>query len=595
MRRILLRPSAALQLTLLALLSAGCSDPPEVVDRPLSNDQFKLGDGLNTFIEEYIEIDQLNPPGYGDANLLVGPDVAPGDGSASAQYPGSGTFIDWDFFKDDLENHVVPDAYPGKDPTAFPRKDECVGNAQVLSKMDLTYIAAANNKELAYFGVQRSDNNGDAAYYWIFTQVAPPFEEDLDACNAGERRLMFQITKGDVMIAGHFKPSAEEPLITVYKAGADLPDPITPMAALDFNSGIWGEESGAVVAAAVNTTDANPAGLGADGVKAVTGQGAIEKEIFAEAAVLTEVFTGGSICGASFFGTVITRSSGSGGTTPDLKDATEPTKFIFGDVTANAVLTPSCDPEVGYSATLTGFDNQPVTNATCKWTFNDTVIDGPCSGVTDPGTGCSDTVTPAAVTVYPPLAVTAALGGDCNNKLTYAAPTVTGGSKTNPDDYTYSWDFGGTPPDSSSRSGEYTGVAPGSYTGWVTVTDVRDGLTCEAKDDDSANVYSPVAVDITPSAMGASCTSEPPISGDAITYNAVASGGNGGPYSYAWTIDQAGYSCGDSAACLIGPPNDAFCATVKLYVTVSDGVCPAQNSEEETYTKTTTIGSSNLP
>ena len=46
--------------------------------------------------------------------------------------------------------------------TSFPRSNECVGSSQVLSKMELTYVASANNEKYAYFAVQRSNVNAFA-------------------------------------------------------------------------------------------------------------------------------------------------------------------------------------------------------------------------------------------------------------------------------------------------------------------------------------------------------------------------------------------------------------------------------------------------
>ena len=37
-----------------------------------------------------------------------------------------------------------------------------------------------------------------------------------------------------------------------------------------------------------------------------------------------------------------------------------PKQFIFGDVDGTAGLSPSCDSEFGYIATMTGFDGTPV-------------------------------------------------------------------------------------------------------------------------------------------------------------------------------------------------------------------------------------------
>src|SRR5207237_7594853 len=86
---------------------------------------------LNTFINASIEIDQFGSGAQpDDANLFTGPD--PADGTASVQKPtgGPANFIDWNDLGNDLANHRILDAYSGKDPTAFPGSNECVGPAQ---------------------------------------------------------------------------------------------------------------------------------------------------------------------------------------------------------------------------------------------------------------------------------------------------------------------------------------------------------------------------------------------------------------------------------------------------------------------------------
>src|SRR5687768_8917366 len=198
---------------------------------------------LNTRIPSYLEIDQLTPGcslascSPQDANLVQGHD----GNSASNKAPGPGgdNYVDWTDLNP--QNHRLMDTTgtKGQDPTSFPRSNECVGGSQVLSKMDLTYVAAANNSTYAYFGVQRSDNNGDAGYYWVLTKKVPSMDPG-GPCKPGEGRLMYSITAGDVLIAGHFKPS-DAPLVRVFKAKNDSAQPYTAIDAVDFNNAIWGE------------------------------------------------------------------------------------------------------------------------------------------------------------------------------------------------------------------------------------------------------------------------------------------------------------------------------------------------------------------
>lgn len=148
---------------------------------------------LNTFDDRSIQIDNLASPSNpaADANLFVGND--PADGSASVNKPtgGPSTFIDWNDLGGDLANHRYYDlnGADGKDPTAFPGSNECVAPAQVLSKMDLTYVGASNNLTWAFFTVQRSSNNGDAGYYWIFTKTPPSLTAGEAPCSASQQRL----------------------------------------------------------------------------------------------------------------------------------------------------------------------------------------------------------------------------------------------------------------------------------------------------------------------------------------------------------------------------------------------------------------------
>src|SRR5216683_699209 len=227
---------------------------------------------LNTFINKSIEIDQL---GTGlspdDANLFVGAD--PADGSASAQKPtgGPATFIDWNDLGGDLANHKLGDATTGKDPTSFPQSNECVGSSQVLSKMDLTYVGVANNATYAYFAVQRSNNNGDAGYYWLFTRKTPHLTFGQGPCKADQQQLLYDISGpsagsvGDVLLGGHFHPNGT-PLLRVFHATRDASN-VTAVDAVDFTSSLWLEDPSGVAAVAVNTTPTAPGSWGSDGVR----------------------------------------------------------------------------------------------------------------------------------------------------------------------------------------------------------------------------------------------------------------------------------------------------------------------------------------
>ncbi len=556
---------------------------------------------LNTYITNSIQIDQLGTSALApeDANLFVGLD--PADQTLSADKPagGPGDYIDWNDLGGAVADHVIYDFTSGKDPTSFPQSNECVAASQVLSKMDLTYVAAANNVKYAYFAVQRANNNGDAGYYWLFTKKAPRLVLGEAPCHPDQQRLLYDITVGDVLLGGHFHPN-NTPLLRVFKATQALTG-VTAVAAIDFTSSLWAEEANGVAAVAVNTTVTAPGAFGAQGVIAMSGAN-LAPEIFAEAAVPTAIFTGGAPCGAKFYGSVITRSSGSGGTSPDLKDLAGPALFNFGEATATARLTPSCNAEFGYELlSFTGLDSTPVT-PTCAWTFdNGGGTSGSCSGMqaaapgtykgtlvaTDPVSGCAATVTTAPVNVYGPMSVTANMTPTCQMVFSYAAGAVTGGSGS----FSHAWSFSGpgavTPASSTAPSGNASvSVGAVSYDGHLVVTDLRQDLAgCQAEAMASAKPYGPIVVSIAPVAPVPAC---PSMSSDAVTYVASAAGGSGN-YAYAWNLPCAG------ATCTVDPPDGAFCFAQDLFVTVSDdsALCPAVPSETETVTKITILTATN--
>lgn len=430
---------------------------------------------LNTFINSSLEIDQVTPGSLQpqDANLFTGND--PADGTASKQAPtgGPGSWIDWNDLGADVANHRLLDVdlQSGKDPTAFPQSNECVGAANVLSKMDLRYVAAANNNKYAYFGVLRSNNNGDAGYYWLFTKKSPKMNAGEAPCNAQQQRLLYDIGVGDVLLAGHFHPNGS-PLLRVFTAKS-AQNNVTAVNAVDFTSNLWAEQNSAVSAVAVNTTVTAPGALGHDGVVAMSGQN-LDTEVFAEAAVDLAVFTGQSNqCGATYYGSVITRSSGAGGTSPDLKDLAGPALFNFGSVTATATLTGGCSNSLAYSATGLGMDGQPLQNPTCAWVFdNGAASSASCSGVlsvapgthsavvtvTDGNSACQATGSASGAQVFSPLGISLALQSSAptcpsmsSDAVSYAA-NVTGGTGQNSIAWTGATCSGATctvdPPDS---------------------------------------------------------------------------------------------------------------------------------------------------
>jgi hypothetical protein len=590
--------------------AGGGNDRMQATVAPSRADVAAATPTLNTFINASIEIDQL---GSGvtpdDANLFVGPD--PADGSASAQKPTGGPtpFIDWNDLGSDLANHRILDATTGKDPTSFPLSNECVGSSQVLSKMDLTYVAAANNSTYGYFAVQRANNNGDAGYYWLFTRKSPNLILGQAPCKPDQQRLLYDISKGDVLLGGHFHPNGT-PLLRVFTATRDQAG-TTAVDAVDFTSTLWSENVGGVAAVAVNTTPTAPGAFGSTGVIALT-NGNLDPEIFAEAAVPISVFVpGGSLCGATFFGSVITRSSGSGGTSPDLKDLAGPALFNFGSPSATASLTATCGLTVNFQASGTGIDGKPIVNPTCSWVFdnNPSLTASTCSGsislpagthtgtvtVSDPSAAsCAASTTTQPITNFNPPAVTPSLGATCNNSFTYNA-TASGGTGS----FSYAWTFAGggtvSPSSSQTQSGSVAvGTGNVDYTGTVTITDTgrTDGLTCTDMKSAVVRPFSPLAISISPSATGLSC---PGMTSDAVNFTATVSGGSGSN-TITWTGNPA-LSCSPGANCLVDPSDSTFCFAQSLHATVTDGnaLCGSKDSNSLTYSKVTSVSVTATP
>ena len=586
---------------------------------------------LRPFISQWLEIDLADPGDAapsappGDANLFVGKD--PADQSPSKQKPpsASATFIDWGDLHDPanpakLNNHRVldlNDPVTGMDLNSFPGSNECVGASNVLSKMDLTYVGAANNTTWAYFAVQRSNNNGDAGYYWLFTRVKPLRVHEAP-CTANQYRLKYQLSAGDVLLAGHFQPG-KTALLVVYKANSNVPStPVTAVQAINFQASYWTASADAVGAVAVNTTVTAPNSFGSTGVLALDINGNLGAEIFAEAAVPVSLFTDNP-CGedARFFGSVITRSSGSGGTSPDLKDLAGPAFFNFGRPKATAKVTTFCEPAIAYEASPE-LPGQSISNAICEWQF---IKDGvavatanDCASATplplEPGNytasvtvkdkdvpSCVSTPSTSPFTVFAPLAVAPVLTGSCNGTFSFEA-NPTGGSGG----FTYDWSFSGaggvSPAGSTARFGTVTVLSDASnknYTGHVSVKDARpDGLVCPADGPAGTTVYFPIGITLGLVNQGAVCA----LDADTAVYTATPSGGSGA-YQLNWTTLSCQLSP-DRRTCTINPNDDLFCANESFQVTAADtnadalakGCQLATSAQTGHYEKITTVNAS---
>ena len=480
---------------------------------------------LDTFIAQSLQIDQLdqttgslNPS---DANLFASPNASglpgldPADNTESRDFPtgGPSTWLDWNDLGTTpalLQNHRLPDNYTGKDPTAFPMNNECVGPANVLTKMDLTYIASANNNRYAYLAVQRSGNNGDAGYYWIFTKLAPNLTTGEAPCSATQQRLTYDISVGDILLGGHFSNNGT-PLLTAYTARINS-NHVDAKSAIDFtNTTLWQLSSGTVAAVATNTTPTAPGSFGSAGVNSMSGAN-LGTELFAEAAVNLSLFTGGaSSCGQTYYGSVITRSSGSGGTTPDLKDLAGPAIFNFAGIVANPTASVACSTSVHIDAHAARPDGSAIPGVTCSWTLDSGStpvstncvddISVPADGLshtlhvtaTDPATTCSIAAATTSFTVGTAITAAATLTPECTGHKFDFSGSGSGGVGT----LSYSWAFSGpgtvNPASSTAQSGTATTSVKGTYSATLTVTDTRgctgtDTKTIDVADDLSAGI-----------------------------------------------------------------------------------------------------------
>lgn len=654
---ILMRPfrvRALIGIVVLVTAAACGGNPTQTARTDAAADPLAIP-SLNTYDPRYIQIDACpdtldgsptfgcpldanNNPLWGpDANLFLGDDPADGSHSINRPDPG-GTFtnknwIDWNDLTD-VANHVQADwQATGKDPTAFPQSNECVGPAQVLSKMDLVNVGFSNNADFTFIAVQRAGNNGDAGYYWVFTKLTPHLDAGASPCSASQQRLTYDIQAGDVLLVGHYHPSATLPLLQAFKA-VDQPGGVKnydAVSAIDYtNPSLWARDNTAIIAVAVNETPtaistlANGFGLGGmkntvspNGSTCKTATDCLDIETFAEAAVFSNIFTGGSPCGVTFYGSVITRSSGSGGTSPDLKDLAGPYKFNFGAAKVQAAVTPSCEQKFGYQITsfqgLAGTETVPTS---CTWTLNgpgfpaDYQFDTTCgayqvqqffqnaglngaytvkvSASTD--ANCTDTSPNMPVNVFPPLQASCSLTPSCNLTFDYA-DGFTGGSGS----VSYAWNFYGPPgttttPPSSTMPNGTVAVSTGAvnYNADLVITDLRTDLPgqCTSPCNKFTTPFAPVHVVLASSPASLTCSSPNSNFDTTGTFTATASGGSGG-YTYIW--GGAGTGCG-GAVCSINETNT--CGDASLSVQVLDAVCGLSNQPTGHYNKVTTVTTS---
>ncbi|MBI2388285.1 MAG: hypothetical protein HYV09_01600 [Deltaproteobacteria bacterium] len=433
---------------------------------------------LNTFIgaNNYIQIDidnaALDAGVVGaNANLVVGPDNATNPASPSSNTPGpaGGNYIDWNSLNSggfSLGNHRILDNFSGKDPSAFPGSNSCVGSANNPSKDELLSVGIANNNDYVYLNVLRASSLGDMGYTWLFTKNKP-------TCSTGGNNdncptfLRYHLVEGDVLVFGHFR-TGEAKLLETYVAKAGVDTTLDAEIAIQWcNAAVWGLQSG-VAAVAVNTdlTEAgiwNNAGL-KDPETGFNGQPAFEDHIFAEGAVTTSTFGTNGVCGQTFWASVISKSSGNACSGADMKDLVGPRKVNFGAISVQAHVRPNCDGTVDLQATYTGTSG----TVACTWYDGTTQIahspvcdeivgvaltPGVAHSITvvasdggDAGSGCGATSSPVSATPLSPIQVTLAnpLTSDRVCAPSYAndvsdAVTFTASASGGNGNYNYTW------------------------------------------------------------------------------------------------------------------------------------------------------------
>jgi hypothetical protein len=423
---------------------------------------------VNTFIGGSVglQIDQIaGDANFGNANLVKLADVdnSPSGAINIPLVSGATTpYIDWENLTSTLSNHQLKDIFSGKDPSAFPGNSSCVGAANNPDKDELLYVGAANNNDYLYLNVLRASSLGDMGYTWLFTKEKP-------ACAAQgscDSWLKFTISENDVLVFGHFR-TGDAKLLSVYKhTGAAVTKDAT--AAIDWSdTSVWTLQTGADAAVAVNTDVTDPGGWGIDGLKTtstVNGKTAMQDHVFAEGAVATSVFGSGSVCGKSFWTTVISKSSGNTASGADVKDLIGPKKLNFGSITGEATATSNCDLTADLKATAKDGSDNTIT-ASCVWYdvvgTTRTQISTLCDDkghtftagshtleveITDSGnSGCSTTVSNVSVTVLGPIVptLTAPSPGTASCSSTPAissdAMTFTASATGGDGSFTYTW------------------------------------------------------------------------------------------------------------------------------------------------------------
>ncbi len=516
---------------------------------------------------ELDDIDGLNPisgnaDSVADANLFSGPTSNDPDLPA---VPGA-TYIDWADLPitaltgpgaaplGSVENHRILDFTANNDFNILrPQSASCLNDGSALPKEDFTQSYIANNEEFLYFAQERRTNNGNSVYYWLLTKH-PVIVVETGDCGLNNTRgqVQFNLSAGDVELLVNFPDSSDPAGGGIFfrsYSGSDTG--YIPARDAVFHSG-WGALA-PVLNISVNI--AQPPHDGDDSFGPWGGissqgnpvaSGSYTTASLAEWAVdLSDVFGSQPLCGQRLFITGLSRAStGQVGSLTEpsaLKDIVGPKLYSFGEITASAELTPSCDLTFGYSASAVGLDGvTPLdpANLTASWSCTDE--DG--RGVT--------------------LSDDSALSGT------------------------------GTIPRGDG--------SPDLVTCTVTVTDTLSG--CDDDAEASTTVLAPILVSIAPDNNTLSCTvpgapgSDSGNIGPGVTFMPGISGGDGN-YTLNWGVvgPNAAVCAINAQSCTVDIPDADYCARTNVNLSVDDGspLCPAKVSETESVTKMTVVNATN--
>lgn len=271
-----------------------------------------------------------------------------------------------------------------------------------------------------------------------------------------------------------------------------------------------------------------------------------------------------------------------GGALPSSSDSNVVSFSTSPPLSVQASASPSAT-DVGLTVTLTCAATGGTAPFSYAWTFGDGTTGTGSSAMHSYGSAGTFTATctvtdgfgtPASSPVSVQVASAPSVTATVNR--TAAAPgiavsfsaTGTGGSSV----YTYAWSFG----DGSSGSGgtsTHAYATPGAYTATVTLRDSYGGTATDS-----------VGVTVAYLVVTAAGSSTSAMTGYSITFTASATGGAGGPYTYAWEFRDGSTGTGASVTHIYGQAG-----TFTVRVTATD----ASGAKNTTSLATITIQSPN--